>query len=189
MGITIHYKGKLNSSVLIHSFLDEMEDIAQSMEWEYTCFPKHENKKIELTGLFIKPHTKSEFLQFMIDEKGFLRNALAIEHFEPQDETTFINHTKTQYSPNEIHIAIIKLLKYLKKKYISNLEVMDEGDYWNTGDAKILQEKFDFLNKKMYEFGKMLNSIEFDKNDTSSSVADKIETLLKNRWKKNNKIP
>ncbi|MCF6333097.1 MAG: hypothetical protein L3J11_07415 [Draconibacterium sp.] len=115
----------------------------------------------------------------MIDKNGFLRNALMLEHFPHNDEITFLNHTKTQFSPIEIHIAIIKLLKYLQQKYISNLEIWDEGDYWQTGDAVFLKEKMDFLNEKIIQVGDLLNSIEFEESSTAKSVADKIEEVLK----------
>ncbi|MCF6358821.1 MAG: hypothetical protein L3J54_13550 [Draconibacterium sp.] len=184
MGITIHFKGKLNSPGLTTPFLEEVEDIAKSMEWNYTVFQESNDEKPAPKGLFIQPHPNSEFLQFMIDKKGHLRNAVMLEYFEENKDSTYYNSIKTQFAPIEIHIAIIKLLKYLKQKYISNLEVWDEGDYWQTGDAKILYEKFDFLNNKLNEFESILNSIEFEKNDTAQSVVDKIEQVLKRRWKK-----
>jgi len=82
MGITIHYKGKLNSPELTDSFLEEIEDIAESMKWEYNLFTESENDSTLLKGLFIKPNPKSEFLQFMVDENGNLRNAILVEHFD-----------------------------------------------------------------------------------------------------------
>ena len=181
MGITIHFKGKLNTPDLTTSFLEEVEDIAKSMEWNYTVFPESKDGKPAPKGLFIQPHPNSEFLQFMVDTKGHFRNAVMLEYFEENKDSTFYNSIKTQFAPIEIHIAIIKLLKYLKQKYISNIEVWDEGDYWQTGDTKLLHEKFEFLNNKLNEFESILNSIEFEKNDTAQSVADKIEQVLKRR--------
>ena len=183
MGITIHFKGKLNSPDLTTFFLEEVEDIAKSMEWDYTVFSESNDEKPAPKGLFIQPHPNSELLQFMVDKKGHLRNAVMLEHFEKNKDSTYYNSIKTQFAPIEIHIAVIKLLKYLKQKYISNLQVWDEGDYWQTGDAKLLHEKFDFLNKKLDEFESILNTIEFKVNDTAKSVADKIEQVLKRRWR------
>jgi hypothetical protein len=138
MGITIHYKGKINSTELIDSFLEEIDDITKSLEWETTSFSGTHVPK----GFFITPHPNAEFIQIMIDQNGHLRNAIMMEHLSGDDETTFLCHTKTQFAPVEVHIAIIKLFKYLKEKYISNLEVYDEGDYWKTSDKKVLQENF-----------------------------------------------
>ena len=179
MGITIHYKGKLNSPDLVDCFLVEVEDIAKSMEWKYTIFSESKEDTTPVKGLFIQPHSKSEFLQFMIDRNGNLRNAIMLEHFEGDHENTYLNHIKTQFTPTEIHVAIIKLLKYLKQKFANNLEVWDEGEYWQTGDAQLLQERFDFLNKKMEEFEKLLDSIPVNPNDTTESISDKIEKVFR----------
>jgi len=182
MGITIHYKGKLNSTNLTDQVCEELEDIAKSMEWTCNSFDFKEKDKTQVKGLFIQAHSQSELLQFMIDKNGFLRNALMLEHFPHDDDITFLNHTKTQFAPIEIHIAIIKLLKYLQQKYISNLEVWDEGEYWQTGDPVLLKEKMDFLKEKIDEFGDILNSIEFEEGSSAESIADKIEEVLKKRF-------
>jgi hypothetical protein len=180
MGVTIHYKGKLNSANDIDSFCEEMEDISRSMDWKYSAFDFNEKDREPLKGLIIGPHEKSEPLPFMIDKNGFLRNPFMLEFSKGDDEFTWFNHIKTQFAPIENHIAVIKLLKYLQKKYISNLDVYDEGDYWQTGDEKILKGKIDFLNGAINQLAKVLDSIEFDKDSSPESIADKIEEVLRN---------
>jgi hypothetical protein len=87
-----------------------------------------------------------------------------------------MNFIKTQFAPVEIHIAVIKLLKYIQQKYISNLDVYDEGDYWQTGnDQKFLKGKIDFLNAAINHLENVLNSIEFEKDSSAESIADKNE--------------
>ena len=41
------------------------------------------------------------------------------------------------------------MLKYLKKRYISDLQVSDEGQYWETGDVRVLKKKMDFIGGKI----------------------------------------
>ena len=52
MGITVHYKGRINDPVLpvrntqtgnIDSLIDEISDICEDMKWEYTIIEKEEN--------------------------------------------------------------------------------------------------------------------------------------------------
>lgn len=180
MGVTIYYKGKLDSVKDIASFCDELEDIAKSMQWKHSVFREFDNKdKVPLKGLIISPHPDSESLQFMTDQLGFLRNAFSFRFREPDDSLTFSNFIKTQFAPVDIHIAIVKLLKYVQKKYISNLEVYDDGQYWETGDAGILEKKINFLNSAMDFLEDALNSTEFKPNDTVETVAQKIEEILK----------
>ncbi len=142
MGITIHYQGKLNTPDLIDSFCEEVEDIAKSMEWEYTAIDEQKERSANLLkGLFIKPHKNSELLQLIVDLDGNLRNGFWVDHMKNDDEGSYMNHIKTQFAPIGIHIAVIKLLKYLQQKYISNLDVYDEGDYWQTEDAASSERK------------------------------------------------
>lgn len=181
MGITIHYKGKLNSADDIDSFCEEMEDITKSMGWIHTVIDKFDkNDKTPVKGIIIQPHPKSESLQLITDQQGNLRNAFAIEFAGDDSELTYLNFIKTQFAPVEIHIAVIKLLKYIQQKYISNLDVYDEGDYWQTGDEKILKRKIDFLNGAINQLAEVLNSIEFDKDSSPESIVEKIEEVLKN---------
>ncbi len=180
MGITIHYKGKLNSPDLINPFCEELMDISKEMGWHYTYFDFDKKKdKIPLKGLFVSTHKKAEPLIFMMDKEGHIRNAIFLDHFEEVDDTTYFNHTKTQFAPVEVHIAIIKLLKYIQKKYMANLEVWDEGTYWEKEDPIVLKEKIDFLTEKINFLADALNSVEFEKEASAESVADKIEDLLR----------
>ena len=115
----------------------------------------------------------------MVDKEGFLRNALLLEHFPHTDEITFLNYTKTQFAPIEVHIVIIKLLKYLQQKYISNVEVWDEGDNWQTADAALLKNKMDFLTKKMDQLATMVESTLRKENVSTESILNKIEEIFK----------
>ncbi|MGM0620754.1 MAG: hypothetical protein ACQETJ_06905 [Bacteroidota bacterium] len=184
MGISIHYKGKLDSPKLVKSFCEEVQDIAQSMEWEFTVIGPELKDKNGLKGLIIKPHEKAELLQFAFDKKGYLRNALLLEYENINDNYTFFNHIKTQFAPIEIHVAVIKLLKYLKEKYMHNLEVNDEGLFWETGDIDILKEKTYFLAKAINDLGDVLDSIPFEKGDNAESIADKIEKIIRKKLDK-----
>jgi len=181
MGVTIHYKGKLNSVDDIDSFCEEMEDISKSMGWKHTVIDKFDNNdKIPVKGIIIRPHEKSESLQLISDQKGNLRNVFAFEFAGEDSELTYLNFIKTQFAPVENHIAVIKLLKYIQQKYISNLDVYDEGEYWQTGDEKILKRKIDFLNSVMDQLEDVLNTIEIEEGTSAESIADKIEEVLKN---------
>lgn len=185
MGITIHYQGTLNSTDLIDPFCEEVEDISRSMEWEYTIIEEKNRDNMWSKGLIIKPHPSAEFLQFVVDKKGNLRNSFLLEFSSDDSKSSYFNHIKTQFAPLEVHITIIKLLKYLQQNYISNLIVYDEGDYWQTGNELILKEKMDFLNAKMDLMEDILSSTEFTEKDNSASVADKIEEVLKKLRNKN----
>lgn len=50
--------------------------------------------------------------------------------------------TKTQYAGPQTHIVIVRLLQYIFRKYCTDVRVLDEGNYWDTNDLAVLQERF-----------------------------------------------
>ncbi|MCK4641678.1 MAG: hypothetical protein KAU06_10085, partial [Candidatus Marinimicrobia bacterium] len=87
------------------------------------------------------------------------------------------------------HIVLIKLLRYIKSKYIENLEVIDEGEFWETSNKERLKYLFDFLNEKLNVISDILegNKNNFSKSDSPEQIADKFEELLSKYMFKNKK--
>lgn len=196
MGITIHYKGKLNNLDLIEPLCNEIEDIAKDMEWKYSLLENDlhnpntsqiDNGKIighiPLKGISLSIHKDAESLSFYFDKDGNIRNILSMAFLSDDELSESSDYVKTQFAPIQIHITIIKLLKYIKSKYINNLEVIDEGNYWKSQNEKLLQEKFNFLDEKIDEVGNLLSNIEFNKDDSVESMIKRIESVLKNYLK------
>ena len=195
MGITIHYKGKLNKPDLLNTFCYEIKDIAKDMNWSFNTINNDLNKPnssymdenghikgyIPLKGINVTIHPKAESLSFLFDKNGNLRNLLMMTYKNGKESEASYIFIKTQFAPIEIHITIIKLLGYIKKKYISNLKVIDEGNYWETRDTKILEEKSSFLNKKIDQIGNIISEIKIDGTDTSETILRKIENVLKKK--------
>ncbi|MFN3694811.1 MAG: hypothetical protein ACK4UV_07365, partial [Ignavibacterium sp.] len=46
MGITIHYKGKLNNLEQIYSVIDELKDISEIMSWKYSILDNDWNSQL-----------------------------------------------------------------------------------------------------------------------------------------------
>lgn len=182
MGITIHYQGKLNQPDLADEFCEELADIAKVMEWNYNRInDEPDSEPVPLKGIVISPHEKSEPLVFTFDPDGYLRNAFMMRFADEEPDLSWYNHTKTQFAPIDVHIAIIKLLKYLQQKYFKNLKVTDEAGYWETGDANLLKQRIDYLNAKMDELAGLLETIEIEKEDTAETLVDKIEKLIQEK--------
>jgi len=195
MGISIHYKGKLNNPDLLNAFCDEIKDIAKDMNWNFNTFNNdlnnpnssyvdgngHIKGHIPIKGLNVTIHPKAESLSFLFDKNGNLRNLLMMTYKNGKESEISNIFVKTQFAPIEIHITIIKLLEYIKKKYISNLKVIDEGSYWETRDKNILEEKLSFLYKKIDQIGNQISEIKVDGTDSPETILRKIETVLKKK--------
>jgi hypothetical protein len=162
MGVTIHYRGTLNNTGLLPQLHSELTDIARVMKWD--CQEMDDDWAVEpnarlesgrivghlgLKGVLIQPHNASETLAFLFDRNGVLHSpagmALSCEGRALGDWVS----VKTQFAPPDVHARIVGLLKYLKRRYISDLEVTDEGGYWETGNWEALIQKMESINAAM----------------------------------------
>jgi hypothetical protein len=98
-----------------------------SLNWKYTIINNE-----ELNGIVFSPENY-EPLFFTFAKDGKLYSPVYLKYnIEP---ATTIS-VKTQYAGIDAHIAFIKLLKHLSKKYFSEFDLSDEGKYWETDDEK-----------------------------------------------------
>jgi len=185
MGITIHYSGKLNNLKDIGKVQTELSDIAKELNWTYTVIDDAEQ---QVNGIIIKPHTDSESLSILVNKNLHLISLVALSLNEANEESAKFVAIKTQFAPLHVHISVIKLLKYIKKKYVSNLKVIDESDFWNSGDENILKEKMDFLASRIDLFGDVLDAHfgEFEEMRSPKEIAGKLEEILKKLGFENN---
>ncbi len=199
MGVSIHYRGRLNDVGQLNRLCEELADIADVVGWESTRLDDDWEQPVDarlhgsptgaridgnlgLKGILIRPGEGAESPSFCFDQKGDLwspvSRALVLEGtLKPEDAWVSV---KTQFASPEIHVWIIGLLKYLKKQYISNLEVFDEGKYWETGDIRILKKKMDFLNEKIEHISCGLSSSRFGDvaGLSAEEIAARIEQFL-----------
>ncbi len=168
MGLTIHYSARIKNMDLLPQLIDEVADICQSIGWKFDKVdkkvkmkddvtftpPLDDNKNIRLQGIMFHP-PKCESVIFTFLSSGWTSSyihLLGAKSYQKIDKypifkgfpkLVYMMHTKTQRGGPDTHIAIIKLFKYLEKKYFAEMNVSDEGEYWETMDAQILQERFD----------------------------------------------
>ncbi len=183
MGITIHYHGSLNDVSEIDNFCEEMADISREMDWDYREIDDVLFKdRIHYKGIITRPHPDSESLTFVFDDEGFLTNYFLLKVSDRPDKFARNLFIKTQFAPPEIHVTIIKLLKYFKKKYFSNLDVHDEGDYWEKEDYDLLCSKIKFLSEKIDQVTDALSQIKTTESENYHSLMNRIEEVLKKRF-------
>ena len=205
VGVTIHYRGRLNDVGQLAGLCDELADIAAAMGWETTRLdddweqPPHARLRatptgahidghLGLKGVILMPDVGTEPLSFLFDREGNLRSMIDMVSIlegtlKPEDAWVFV---KTQFASPEVHVWIVGLLKYLKKHYLADLQVSDEGEYWETGDIERLREKMDFLNRKIDQLSGALSSARF--GDASRLSADEIAARIE-QWFRENRGP
>jgi hypothetical protein len=177
MGLTIHYSARLKRLDLLPQFIVEVADICQSIGWEYDKVdkivkmkdtisfspPLNDNKNVHLQGIMFHP-PKCESVVFTFLSSGWTSSHIHLmgaKNYQKLDsepifkgypKLVYMMHTKTQRGGPDTHIAILKLFKYLEKKYFAEMNVSDEGNYWETSDKEVLQERFD-------EYTGLINSV------------------------------
>ena len=196
MGVTIHYRGRLDDISLLESLRDELADIAETLGWPSATLDDDWSEPpdaslgsggvisghLGLRGITISPHPGSESLDLFFDREGTIRSPMTVLMLLDGTLTpeTACESIKTQFANADSHIWVIGLLKYLKKKYISDLEVNDEGHYWETGERDKLEQTIAFLNGKIEDVASALESEALGdlKELSAEDIAARIEKLF-----------
>jgi hypothetical protein len=169
MGVTIHFEGRLKDQAAYQSVMKLAVTHAAQHGWpfekidqeEVTLYRVRNEEDWDYTGpvqgLLLFPDEDCDPLRLEFDRD------LYVQEF-----------VKTQFANPRVHIAIIDLLKAIEP-YFSTFEVMDEGEYWESGDMDILQghlsDCFDAMKDEMAKNPKL--SGPYRLND--GRVADLIE--------------
>jgi hypothetical protein len=170
MGLSIHYSGRFNPSASLQEMVEEVVEIIKVYHWEHaifeTRFPKggfDEPYNEKIYGIiFSPPSCEPVFLTFL--SNGRMSNDTHLRFFgnssdEKKQKYLYMLSTKTQYAGIKTHMLLIHLLKYLTNKYLQEFRLTDEGNYWETGDEKLLEATFNRYH------------------DLVNSVADALETF------------
>ena len=207
MGATIQYRGKIDDPARVGDLQRELADIAGSIGWKWHTLdddwsipPSAKLAHVEgcatiighlgLRGIDLIPAEEAaEPVSFMFDATGQLSSVMDVilnceGPISPEVPWVFV---KTQFVSPDTHIWIIGLLKYLKKHYLSNLEVDDEGGYWATGDRAALVTKMRFLDEKMASLANELASVRFA--NMAGLSAEEIAKRIENFLRKNHAPP
>lgn len=180
MGLSIHYSGKIHRIDAVPQFVEELTDIAQSMSWDAQLINMDEAAP-NFRGVIVNPKGDCEPLCFIFDGQGRLRALMDLitEQVEPT-EYSFFTATKTQFAEIETHVWIIGLLRYLKKRYLHDLEVKDEGEYWETEDLEKLREKKQFLQSMINQLAGAFSDAEpLPEGASLDDIVARIEQIAK----------
>ncbi len=161
MGLTIHYSGTLPDPNSVMNLVEDVKDFCNVMKWNYNILDDDWSEPVEcstviedgcvrikgnlgLKGISISIHPDCERLAFLFDSQGRI---VSLPGRIVDVEDCFTDSVKTQFAPVEVHITIIKILRFIKNNYIPDLAVLDEGEYWETGNLKNLISKMRFLSE------------------------------------------
>lgn len=196
MGLSIHYSGSFNKETLLEAMIEEVKDIAEIYEWKYTIneshFPENSFHKEEYDGKlygisFTPPNSETISLTFL--SNGKMCCGVNLKFFGNSDDENdniylYFLSTKTQYAGSTTHKIIIHFLKYLSQKYFCNFKLIDEGNYWETEDEELLEEKFKLYNDLINGFADSITNYPIK---TTESFTTYFERIMKMLHEKRNK--
>lgn len=195
MGLTLHYNASIRDKALIPKLIEEVEDICQSMNWQHKIrddvmevgaahLPFEpvpgDPKPLHLQGITFTP-PGCETVSLLFAPSGRITsyiNLIAADAY-PDPEMVYSVHVKTQFAGPDLHVALVMLLKHLEKKYLKDMEVFDEGDYWNTMDKAVLQHHFDNHTALINAFRSALEEETFSPEEDADAIANKIMQIIR----------
>lgn len=200
MGLSIHYRGQIRDYALIEDLINECVDICKSLEWDYHIWNKESSindhahidnlefigyAKEDLKGISILPK-ECEPVDLTFFPSGKLCSTMKLWFNDATTNDLMVEYvsTKTQYAGMDIHVAVLKLLEYLKDKYFSFFELSDEGMYWETKDIEVLKSQFIRYDFIVNSVRNALSDFKALPDETPESLADRLEELLKNKFGK-----
>lgn len=168
MSHTIHYFGRLKRPELLSELQEEFSEFAQVSGWNHErvdhVFPvedSSEGPRPTLRGIRIFLSEGDGPVRFTFDQDGHLSHLyyetettwpVSMEHASRDDFHPVApggrrvlhhvhTHTTLQGQAIQPHVTLVKLLDHLGKKYVPNLEVIDDTGYWSKRDEKLLESR------------------------------------------------
>ncbi len=187
MGVTIHYNGQLADEEKQRQLCREMVDICTSMEWQFHNV-NPDRKDVAhppVHGMFFMPHKNCEAVAILFDNAGNLVHISALAAYDPNLAAQKQVSVKTQFASPYIHIVIVKLLRYIKTKYIPALQVVDEGEYWAREDRDLLDHLFRVNEENIKRVAELLKDASGKWQPSESGlrlvrqIEDQLRALLK----------
>lgn len=179
MGVSIHYSGQLKDAALLPLLIEEVEDIAEILDWTFTIFLReYPNQQFEASasdndyGVLVSP-PGCEPVVFVFDYKGHIY-APWLKQFFTEPYPIYNISTKTQFAGADIHIKVIELMRYFDKKYFKDFTLIDEAEYWETGNKAMVETKISFLGAKINE---LASGLENTKINEGESLEDFIKRI------------
>jgi hypothetical protein len=166
MGVTIFYRGSLSDLSRVEDFEDRALDLALELGGEARIWrsagaltpgpsPKGRGEKLPspkgrgenpqrvIRGVTLDLFPGQETTSLLISPEGWLVGLMEIEAAEKGELTEPpLCWVKTQFGPVEGHVALVEIFAALKREFLPDLEVTDEGEYWETRDLAGLCAKF-----------------------------------------------
>lgn len=137
MGVTIHFEGRAKGDDQRDSAIVAAKRFAENCGWlssdinESRTVLKRviDERPVDYVGptrgAQLQPHENAEPIRLEFDRDNFCQD-----------------YCKTQFAPTDVHVKLIELLLSIKP-FFADLAVIDEGEYYESGNIDQLQRHID----------------------------------------------
>lgn len=182
MGVTIHYRGSIADLDRVEDFEDRMIDLSLALGGDCRVWRSAGDEYPEriVRGVILDVAPGQESTSLLISPEGWLIGLIDMEDAERGKLTEkpwcFV---KTQFGSVEGHVAVVELLSAIKREFMPDLEVSDEGEYWDRRDVGTLHQKMAFLNRAIGAFRDALeqNPLSAEASEDPEIVATRVERI------------
>ena len=168
-GVTIHYEGTAASPDSVTKILAAVTTFAEKNKWrtEDASTAKGRLQRVidemdkdyegRITGVVVRTTANCEPLYFQFGDDLFMQDFV-----------------KTQFAGADLHIQIVQLLESLRP-YFKQIDVYDEGDYWETHNKAVLQKHIATVNSMIADIKKKNPLAKGPLRMKSGRIADVVE--------------
>lgn len=182
MGITIHYRGTLDDLSRIEEFEDSVVRSVFAMRGKPTIWRSFAdgNPHRVIRGVIVDLAEGLDTLSLLVSPEGHFIPLFQIEDAEKEavDEPPYC-FVKTQFASAISHVMVVLLLDAIGNRFSTNLEIIDEGDYFETRDFQKLKEKQQFLSDAIKTLAQELSTTGLSREaaEDPEIVASRIERI------------
>lgn len=194
MGITIHYSGRFNPAATLSNMIEEVEEIASIYQWPFRSFEREfddddalglETYTDKIYGIgFTPPESETVFICFLSNGRmSSPVNLMIWANSEKEEEKQYLYNVfaKTQFAGPAVHKTVVQLLKYIESKYLLDLDVHDEGNYWNTLDEQLLEKTFVEYGSLIDAFKNMLENIPKEDGEETEDYLHRLTKYIRKK--------
>ena len=180
MGVTVAYRGKMAHPERLDAFQRELLDRAAELGARPLVIvgPPGEGEEPRERGVVLELHPDCEAVSVLVAPDGRLRSVheLALSEGTLPEADGWVS-VKTQFAPIEVHVRLVALLDWLAQTWVPDLEVCDDGEFFETRDLDRLCGHREMIGHALGTLGAALESSAppDDVHDDPERLADWIE--------------
>ena len=143
MRSSICYKGRISDPGRIQGLRRDLRRFADQVNWERLDLTGQDES--EILEMILYPPGPCEPVFFLFDSQGRLHPPYSYQADAKGADDPGWCSVKTQDGTLEAHVQVVELLSRIQRDYIPDLEVSDEGSYWEMGDLDSLRSARELL--------------------------------------------